>query len=54
MLQPTLDARQMDEKSQKIYLLNLKIQDSSKNLSRPDLGKLNQAKLLEHIESIQI
>lgn len=40
MLQPTLDARHMDEKSQKIYLLNLKIQDSSRNLAKPDLGNV--------------
>ena len=41
-LQPTLDASQMDEKSQKIYLLHLEIQDKSRLLGRTDLGRFHQ------------
>ena len=40
-LQPTLDASQMDEKSQKIYLLHLEIQDKSRLLGRTDLGRFH-------------
>jgi hypothetical protein len=38
MMQPTLDTSQMDEASQKIYLLRLEIQDKARLLQRPDLG----------------
>lgn len=37
-LQPTLDSKNMDEKSQKIYLLHLQIQEATRNLAKPDLG----------------
>ena len=39
LMKPTLDTSQMDEKSQKIYLLHLEIQDKSRLLARSDLGK---------------
>ena len=39
LLQPTLDTNQMDDKSQKIYLLHLEIQDKTRLLAKPDLGE---------------
>lgn len=36
---PTIiDASKMDDKQQQIYLLQMQIQDASRNLARPDLG----------------
>ena len=37
-LPATLDASKMDEKSQQIYLLQMTIHESTRNLARPDLG----------------
>jgi len=45
MFPPTLDARVTDDKFQKVYLLNLKIQDTSRNLAKHDLGKPHLKKL---------
>ena len=41
MMQPSIDLSQTDDKSQKIYLLHLEIQDKTRLLARPDLGNLN-------------
>ena len=39
-LPATVDASKMDEKSQQIYLLQMQIHESTRNLARPDLGEL--------------
>lgn len=38
LMQPSIDLSQVDDKSQKIYLLHLEIQDKTRLLARPDLG----------------